>query len=266
MKIGIFDSGLGGLFTLKAIERTLPEYDYVYLGDTKRLPYGVRSHDEIYRFLKEGIDFLFAQDCLLIIVACNSASSEALRRVQEEYLPQKYPGKNVLGMIVPMTEACAEYSRVGLIATEATIHSGAYPREFAKRAPNTTLLPLATPSLVPLIETGDKEGATTALKEYLSHFTDIDALLLGCTHYAIEKDEIRKLLPEQVAIISQDTVVPEKTRDYLLRHPEIEGALSRGGTCTFYVTDLGEHFQKTAALWFGEAISIQMASIEHDVK
>ncbi len=262
MKIGIFDSGLGGLFTLKAIAHELPEYDYVYLGDTKRLPYGVRTHDEIYQFLTEGIDFLFSKECTLVIVACNSASALALRRVQEEYLPAKYPDKKVLGMIVPMTEACAGFSRVGLIATEATIQSGAYPREFAKRAPNTELSALAAPRLVPIIESGDTTELVPALKEYLSHFNNIDALLLGCTHYAIVADEIQKLLPAGVTIISQDTVVPEKTRDYLARHPEIERTLSRSSSRVFYVTLLGEHFAESAAKWFGEEIPVQEVSIE----
>jgi glutamate racemase len=256
-KIGIFDSGLGGLFTMKAIAAELPEYDYVYLGDTARLPYGTKTHDEIFSFLKEGIDFLFTRGCRLIIVACNSASAEALRQFQEAY-----PEKKVLGMIVPMTEACAAYRRVGLIATEATVHSGAYPREFKKRAPGVELEVLAAPKLVPLIEAGDIVAARAALKEYLSQFKDIDALLLGCTHYAIVRDEIKNLLPEGVAIVSQDSVVPGKTRDYLARHPEIEVDLSRGGTREFFVTDLGEHFKKTAALWFGADILIQKCVLD----
>ena len=130
MKIGVFDSGLGGLFTLSALTKKLPEYDYVYLGDTKRLPYGSRSHETIYEFLKEGVDFLFSKDCAIIIVACNTASAEALREIQQKYLPVAHPGKKVLGMIVPMTESCADFSRVGLVATSATVSSGAYANEF----------------------------------------------------------------------------------------------------------------------------------------
>lgn len=261
MKIGIFDSGLGGLFTQKAIAHELPEYDYVYLGDTARLPYGSRTHDELLQFLKEGVDFLFAHDCALIIVACNSASAEALRSVQQEYLPTAYPDRKVLGMIVPMTEACAGFKKVGLIATEATIHAGAYPHEFKKHAPGVELTTLATPKLVPLIEGGDLDGASAALSEYLAGFRDIDALLLGCTHYGIVKDQIRTLLPDGVAIISQDTVVPGKLRDYLSRHPEVTAKLSKDGTREFFVTDLGEHFKKTAVAWFGESIEIREVSI-----
>lgn len=266
MKIGIFDSGLGGLFTLKAIAEELPAYDYVYLGDTARLPYGARTHAEIFEFLKEGADFLFARDCQLVIVACNSASAEALRSVQQEYMQAAHPGRNILGMIVPMTEACAEFKKVGLIATEATVHSGAYPREFAKREPNVELVSLAVPELVPLIESGDRMGTALALEKYLEQFRDIDALLLGCTHYAIVKDEIKKFLPDEVAIVSQDTVVPGKTREYLARHPEVDGKLSKNGTREFFVTDLGEHFKKTAALWFGADISIQKTDISRGVK
>lgn len=261
MKIGIFDSGLGGLFTAKAIADALPAYDYVYLGDTARLPYGSRTHAELTQFLKEGIDFLYARDCRLVIVACNSASAEALRTVQQEYLTTAHPGRTLLGMIIPMTEACAGFKKVGLLATDATIHSGAYPREFKKRAPGVELVPLAAPKLVPLIEAGDMDGSVAVLKAYLAEFQNIDALLLGCTHYAIMQDEIRALLPDGVSIVSQDTVVPTKLRDYLARHPEIVEQLSTGSTHEFYVTDMGEHFEKTAKRWFGKDILIQNAVI-----
>ena len=266
MKIGIFDSGLGGLFTLRAIRAELPEYDYVYLGDTKHLPYGSRSHDEIFQFLKEGLAFLFEQGSGLVIVACNSASAEALRRVQNEYLPEHYPDRKVLGMIVPMTEACASFRHVGLIATTATVHSGAYEREFKKRAPTTRLTSLATPNLVPLIESGDMYGVKSNLATYLASFTDIDALLLGCTHYAIVKDMIRSLVSESVAIVSQDTVVPQKTREYLARHEEIEKTLSRGATSIFCVTEMNDHFERLAKEWFGDTIAIQTVTIGEGVK
>lgn len=264
MKIGIFDSGLGGLFTMKAIAKTLPEYDYVYLGDTKRLPYGSRSHETIYQFLKEGVDFLFAKDCALIIVACNTASAEALRRLQMEYLPKAYPGRNVLGMIVPMSEACAGFSRVGLVATNATVASGAYPREFKKRAPKAKIFQLATPLLVPLIESGDKRLTQSALKEYLVYFNSkkIDALLLGCTHYGVAKKDFQKLLPKSVKIISQDAVVPKKTKEYLARHPEIQSKLSKRGKREFYVTDITDNFKKMANVWFGAKIVVKKVNIE----
>ncbi len=264
MKIGIFDSGLGGLFTLSAIAKVLPEYDYVYLGDTKRLPYGSRSHETIYEFLKEGVDFLFAKDCALIIVACNTASAEALRELQQNYLHKKYPGRNVLGMIVPMAEACAGYSRVGLVATSATVSSGAYEREFKKRAKKSKIFSLATPLLVPFIESGDIAHMRPVLADYLKYFNSkkIDALLLGCTHYGIVKNEFKKLLPKGVVILSQDTVVPKKTKEYLARHPEIASKLSKKGTRAFYVTDITPMLKKLANKWFGKDIQIKKVTIE----
>ncbi len=264
MKIGVFDSGLGGLFTLKAIAKALPEYDYVYLGDTKRVPYGSRSHDTIYEFLKEGIDFLFAKNCALIIVACNTASAEALRRVQQEYLPKKYPGRSVLGMIVPMAEACAGYTNVGLIATTGTASSGAYPREAAKRAPGTKILSIAAPLLVPIIEAGNKKLLGPVLKDYLSAWKGkkLDAVLLGCTHYPIVKTAFRKLLPKRVALISQDTVVPKKLGIYLIKHPEISTRLSTNGTRAFYVTDVTPEMEKLAKRWFGKEITIEKVVID----
>ncbi len=264
MKIGVFDSGLGGLFTMSAISKALPEYDYVYLGDTKRLPYGARSHEAIYEFLKEGVDFLFSKNCVLIIVACNSASAEALRELQQKYIPKKYPGRNVLGMIVPMTEAGAEFARVGLVATTATISSGAYEKEFKKRAEKSKIFPLATPLLVPFIESGDITHMRPVLADYLKYFNTkkIDALLLGCTHYGIVKSEFKKLLPKNVTILSQDTVVPKKTKEYLVRHPEIASQLSRKGTRAFYVTDITPVVKKLANKWFGKEIKIQKVSIE----
>lgn len=264
MKIGIFDSGLGGLFTMSAIAKALPEYDYVYLGDAKRLPYGSHSHETIYEFLKEGIDFLFSKNCILVIVACNTASAEALRELQQNYLPQKYPNRSVLGMIVPMTEASAQFSRVGLVATSATVSSGAYERQFKKQAKKTKLFSLATPLLVPCIESGEIKLLQSMLEEYLKYFRNkkIDALLLGCTHYGIVKKEFKKLLPKNVVLISQDTVVPQKTKKYLINHPEISAKLSIKKTRTFYVTEATPQFKKLANEWFGKTIKIKKVSIE----
>lgn len=264
MKIGVFDSGLGGLFTLSALRKTLPEYDFVYLGDTKRLPYGSKSPEAIYSFLKEGVDFLFSKKCSLIIVACNTASAEVLRKLQQEYIPSHYPGKNALGMIVPLSEAASGFSRVGLVATTATIASGAYSREFAKRAPKTILFSLATPLIVPFIEQGEISLMRPALEEYLRFFSNkkIEALILGCTHYGIAKKEFKKLLPKDTVIISQDTVVPKKTKEYLARHPEIEGKLSRNGEVALYVTDSTPEYKKLALRWFGKDGIIKKTAIE----
>ena len=264
MKIGVFDSGLGGLFTMKSIVKILPDYDYVYLGDTKRLPYGSRSHETIYEFLKEGVDFLFSKNCTLIIVACNTASAEALRTLQQEYLPNKYADKKVLGMIVPIVEECSTYKTVGLIGTSATIASGAYQKEASRQGIKTKIIGLPTPLLVPIIENGEKKWIIPVLKNYLSNFKDkkIEALILGCTHYAIIKKEIIKNLPKKTVIISQDISIPKKTRDYLTNHPEINNVLSKNKTREFFVTDITPTFKKTASKWFGKEIVIQKANIE----
>ncbi len=263
MKIGVFDSGLGGLFTMKSVVKSLPEYDYVYLGDTKRLPYGSRSHETIYEFLKEGVDFLFSKNCALIIVACNTASAEALRTLQQEYLPKKYPNKKVLGMIVPIVEECAQYKTVGLIGTSATIASGAYQKESARQGAKTKIVGLPTPLLVPIIENGETKWITPVLKEYIKKFANkkIEALILGCTHYAIIKKEIASLVPKKVTIISQDEIIPKKTKNYLIRHPEIAIELSRGKTREFFVTDITPTFQKTAKKWFGKGVILETATL-----
>ena len=262
MKIGVFDSGLGGLFTLRALREAMPEYDYAYLGDTKRVPYGSRSHETIYQFLVEGLEFLFAQDCALVIVACNTASAEALRRVQQEWLPPRYPDRKVLGMIVPLAEACAPYQRVGVIGTEATVRSGAYERECAVRAPGTTVSSVAAPLLVPLIEAGDTAHIRPVLKDYLKAFegTEIDALVLACTHYPVIREDFQALLP-RVALIGQDTVVPEKAREYLARHTDIEALLSKGGTIELSVTDLTPHYAERAKEWFGSDATLTLVTL-----
>ena len=252
MKIGVFDSGLGGLFTLRSLREMLPQYDYVYLGDTKRVPYGPRAHEEIYRFLLEGLDFLYAQDCALVIVACNTASAEALRRVQQDYLPLNHPNRRVLGMIVPLAEACAPYQRVGVIGTEATVRSGAYARECAVRAPGALVRAVAAPLLAPLIEAGELERVPAALAGYVSAFAgwDMQALVLACTHYPIVRSEFAAMLPG-VTFIGQDTVVPGKTREYLARHPELETTLSKEGSFKLFVTELTPHCAERAKEWFG---------------
>ena len=263
MKIGIFDSGLGGLFTMKGIAKAMPAYDYVYLGDTKRLPYGNRSADTIFEFLKDGVDFLFSKECLLVIVACNTASAEALRRVQREYLPKKYPGKRVLGMIVPTVEECAGMDRVGIIATTGTINSKAYEKEFKKRSPKTKVISYSAPLLVPLIENGGKKWIEPVLAEYLKNFKNkkIEALILGCTHYPLVERAIKKIMGKDVAIISQNKIIPPKIKDYLKRHGEIDRKLSKKSSRQFFVTDITLHFQKLAKEWFGKDIKLKKVEI-----
>lgn len=266
MQIGVFDSGLGGLITLRAVAKQLPEYDYVYLGDTKRVPYGDHSQNTIYSYLKEGIDFLVSKKCALIIVACNTASAEALGKLQRSYLPKKYPKIRVLGMIVPIVEECTRYKKIGLIGTQATIDSKAYPKEFKRQGSNTQVQMIATPLLVPIIENGEHALIKPLLEKYLTRFKNIDALILGCTHYPIIKKEIRSLLSKQIIIIAQDTIIPRKTKEYLQNHPEIERKLSQKSLRTFYATEITPTLRKHAVGWFGTDLQLKKATIEQRSK
>ena len=254
MKIGVFDSGLGGLILLKAIVKKLPQYDYVYLGDTQRVPYGNRSQATIYEFTRQAVDFLFKKNCQLIIVACNTASAVALRKIQREYLPKHYPGRRVLGVIIPTAEASASSSPIGVLATESTVISKAFIRELNKLNPKVTVYQQAAPLLVPLVENHAIKWAEPILKSYLSPLLTykVRGIILGCTHYPLLKGKIKKLA-KGVRIISQDEVIPAKLADYLKRHPDISSKLTKNGKRELYVTDLTENIQDKAKSWFGEA-------------
>ena len=266
--IGVFDSGFGGLHILRGIVKELPEYDFVYLGDTARNPYGTRSKEVVYGFTKQGVDFLFEQGSELVVLACNTASAEALRKIQMEYLPKKYPGKRVIGVVIPAVEAVigsTRSGRVGVIATEGTIHSKAFAHEILKKSPKLKIFSKACPLLVPLIEEGEHDlpHADLILKTYLNPVlkNNIDTLVLGCTHYGIVEDKIQKIAGKKVKIISEAKIVPKKLREYLGRHPEIENKLSKKGKRTFYSTDLTEKFQKLGSKFFGKKINVQKAQL-----
>ncbi len=259
MKIGIFDSGLGGLIIAKAIKKALPQYDYVYLGDTKRVPYGNRSHETVYEFAKQGIDYLFQKEnCILVILACNTASARALRKIQQEYLPllnqKNKVKKNVLGVLIPTAEESVKYNRVGIIGTVGTVASGTFIDEIKKLNKKTLVFQNAAPMLVPLAEAGEKILALDFLKKYLSFFKGkkIDALALGCTHYPFYKKEIRKILPKNIKIISQDEIIPKKVSEYLINHPEITKNLSKNKTIQILLTDLTLNIEKLAKKWLGK--------------
>lgn len=239
MKIGLFDSGLGGLTILKAVARALPEYDYEFYGDTANLPYGDKSEETIYELTKRGMEHLFARDCALIIVACNTASAETLRRLQDEYLVDAYPDRRILGVIIPTIEdvSAAGISRALLIGTRRTIESHKFEKEFAKVAPAPELVSEATPALVPLIEMGDHEPALTEVLRVVAGVGEVDGLILGCTHYCVLKDALRRELPADIKIFSQDEIIPSKLADYLDKHPEIESKLGREGTRNIFLTD-----------------------------
>ncbi len=238
MKIGFFDSGLGGLIMLRAAAKHLPHYDYVYYGDTAHVPYGDRSEEEIYNLTRIGVQHLFEAGCALVIIACNTASAESTRRLQEEFLPYAYPGRKILGVIIPTVEALfySQNTNALLIGTKRTIDSQKYLHELEKKEiRNVALTTLATPELVPLIEAGRNTDAADRALQYIRSVKMHEVLVLGCTHYAAIKVRLRRSLPG-VKVISQDEVLPSKLAQYLERHTEIERTLSREGTRVVHLT------------------------------
>ncbi|MCL5666692.1 MAG: glutamate racemase [Patescibacteria group bacterium] len=263
MKIGIFDSGLGGLVITKAVINRLPQYDYVYLGDTKRVPYGNRSPETVYEFAKAAVNFLFQQDCLLVILACNTASALALRKIQQEFMPKNYPGRRILGVIIPTVEALGEQSRkVGILGTAGTVKAKIYNSEINKIYPNTKVISQAAPLLVPLIENNGLKWAGGILESYLEPLkkAGVDNIILGCTHYPILKTKIKKLAGKKIKINSQDEIVPEKLADYLRRHAEIAEKLSRRKRRLFLVTDKNTNFNEVAGQLFGKKIKFKLVN------
>jgi glutamate racemase len=260
MKIGVFDSGLGGLAITRAIIDRLPQYDYIYLGDTKRVPYGNRSQETIHDFTAEALNFLFASNCQIVILACNTASADALRKTQQEYLPAKYPNRRILGVIIPTVEAVAASGaqNVGVLATQSTVDSGAYSYEFSRQSPATAVANRPAPLLVPLIENDGLRYIEPVLEDYLKGL-DADALILGCTHYSLIKDLVRKKW--KGSVFSQDEIVPEKLADYLERHPEHENLLEKTGRYEFNVTDLTSGYRKLATQIFGSEVDLRKVEI-----
>ncbi len=268
--IGVFDSGFGGLAILKDIVKQLPQYHYRYLGDTARSPYGSRPSETVLKFTKQAIDFLFKEDCELIIVACNTASAEALSEIQQHYLPKKHPnGKRVLGVIVPTIEHVAELpgvERIGLLATEATVASNAFGRELKKIALHGRLYSVAAPLLVPLVEAGERDAFVrdTILRRYLAPLLKkrIDTLILGCTHYGHLEKPIRKILGNKIRITNEGPVVAKKLEEYLFRHPEIESRLSKTRRADFFTTDKSERFDRLGKIFYGKKILSKIAHLE----
>lgn len=262
MKIGIFDSGVGGLIIAKSIRKLMPEYDYVYLGDTKRVPYGNRSHEAVFEFTKQGVDYLFRKEnCEIIIIACNTASARSLRKIQQEYLPKNFPDRKVIGVLIPTAEECVKYNRVGIIGTQGTVASNTFPDEIFKlnhakgrASKNTKVFQNPAPMLVTLAEEGEKKSATQFIKKYLEPFKtkNIEALALGCTHYPFFKKEIKGILPNNIKVISQDEIIPKKLKDYFSRHPEITKKLSKNKTTKILLTDLTKNIEKLSQKWFGK--------------
>ena len=266
--IGVFDSGFGGIDILRGIVEELPNYDYIYLGDTARTPYGTRSREIVYEFTEQAVDFLFKNGAELIILACNTASSDALRKIQQEYLPKYYPEKKVLGVLIPAAEEAVKKTtnkKVGVIATEGTVKSGAFERELKKLKPKIKVFPKACPLIVPIVETGEEDSGVveTILENYLEPLikNNIDTLILGCTHYGILEDKIKKIIGEDIYIISEANIIPKKLRDYLKRHPKIEEKLTKNGEVIFYSTDITDKFVLLGSKFFGKEIKTERVSL-----
>lgn len=263
-KIGIFDSGLGGLYVARAVRQAMPEYDYAYLGDTLNVPYGGRSMEAIYQLSKSAIQYLFdVQGCDLAIIACNTASVTALRKLQKEFLLGAYADKRILGVIVPTLESATELgaTQIGLIATEYTVRSKIYDEEIAKITPRASIFGQPTPLLVPLIENQGEKYMDMVLQDYLEPLIEqgLDSLILGCTHYIAIKDRVRDITRHRVRVLSQDEIIPPKLKDYLIRHPEMEERLSKGGTFDVFATDVNPSFLKNVEKLMGNEMIAQKA-------
>jgi glutamate racemase len=269
--IGIFDSGLGGLTVLKDIRNRLPQYDYLYLADSARAPYGGHSKETITEFSRQAANWLFDHGCNLVIFACNTASAQALRTLQQEWLPSvdKDPSKpkRILGVVRPLVETAMEITkgRVGVLATRATVESNAFVHELKKLRPDIVVRQNAAPLLVPLIEEGWIKRTVTRqiLKGYLRPLKDanIDTLILGCTHYPLLISLLRPLLPNNVTILDAGPIVATKLVNYLKRHPEIETQLTKTGTTKFYTTDDPKRFATQAGRWWGQVIQAERATL-----
>ncbi|HBJ76339.1 MAG TPA: glutamate racemase [Porphyromonadaceae bacterium] len=262
--IGIFDSGYGGLSVFREIKKLLPQSDYLYLGDNAHVPYGGRSFDMVYKFTWEAVQYLFQQNCMLVIVACNTASAKALRSIQQKNLPKMgNPLARVLGVIRPTAEKVGKITRtkhIGILGTEGTIASESYTMEIKKLFPEIKVVGHACPMWVPLVECGeyDAEGADYYVKkdieEIMEKDSQIDTLILACTHYPLLLSKIKKYTPQGVTIISQGEWVAKSLENYLYRHPEIEGLCSKGGTTCFCTTDAGKDFKSHASIFLGSEI------------
>lgn len=269
--IGIFDSGYGGLTILNEIRKILPEYDYLYLGDNARTPYGTRSFDVVYKFTLQCVEYLFSQGCHLVILACNTASAKALRTIQQNDLPNIDPARRVLGVIRPTVEEVGKLTttnHIGLFATSGTVLSNSYPLEIHKIFPTVVVTSEACPMWVPLIE--NNEYATPGADYFVRKHThnlmkqdnNIDAVILGCTHYPLLKEKIEKEMPDHVHIISQGEIVARSLADYLHRHPEMEVKCSKNQTIRYLTTENPGKFTSSASVFLADEIVAEHVEVE----
>lgn len=268
--IGIFDSGYGGLTILKEIRKALPQYDYIYLGDNARAPYGTRSFDIVYRFTLESVKYLFAHGCPLVILACNTASAKALRTIQQHDLPGIDPSRRVLGVIRPTVERLAQYTNtghIGIFGTPGTIQSESYNMEISKLHPTYHPVGHACPMWVPLIENGEStsDGADFFVRQEIFRLLDkdpaIDTIILACTHYPILLDKIRRYVPDHIKLLTQGEIVADSLVDYLHRHSEMESRLQKNnsqqgeGKCTYLTSENSVKFSTMASLFLGNPVT-----------
>lgn len=255
---------------LKEIVKRMPQYDYLYLGDNARAPYGTRSFETVYEYTLQCVKQLFAMDCELVVLACNTASAKALRTIQQKDLPLIAPQKRVLGVIRPTTEVVGKYSKtghIGVLGTTGTVTSNSYPIEIAKFFPQLNVSQEACPMWVPLVENNEFEsdGADYFIKKnidsLLSKDDKIDTIILGCTHYPLLMNKIKKYLPSNITLLSQGEIVADSLKDYLQRHTELEQKCSKGGSIDFYTTDAPENFDKAASLFFGKPVQSKHLAI-----
>ena len=264
--IGIFDSGYGGLTILHGIRQLLPQYDYLYLGDNARAPYGTRSFDVVYEFTRQAVIRLFEMGCHLVILGCNTASAKALRSIQQKDLPKLDPKRRVLGVIRPTAEVIGKLTQsrhVGVFATEGTIKSESYNLEIQKLFPDICVTGVACPFWVPLVEynEADSPGADYFVKKCINQLfrqdADIDTVILGCTHYPILLPKIHNYIPRGVRIVSQGEYVAEALQQYFVRHPDIEQRCTKGGQVHYLTTENPEKFKEQAQVFLNERIEVE---------
>jgi len=265
--IGVFDSGYGGLTVLSEFFKELPDYDFYYLGDNARSPYGTRSFETVYNYTLQAVKKLFEMGCQLVILACNTASAKALRSIQQNDLPKIDPSRRVLGVIRPSVEAIGAYTKtnqIGVLGTNGTVVSNSYPLEIKKIFPEIIVYQEACPMWVPLVENNEHHGdgadyfIEKNIKSLLNQQNHIDTIILGCTHYPLLIEKIKKYVPEHISIISQGKIVADSLKDYLRRHPEMDERCSKNGKHKFFTTESPEIFTQRAKVFCD-----QLSAVEH---
>ena len=269
--IGIFDSGYGGLTILSQIRERMPQYDFLYLGDNARTPYGTRSFEVVYEFTSQAVKTLFDMGCQLVILACNTASAKALRTIQQIDLPKIDPRKRVLGIIRPTVEYLNDITQsrhIGILATSGTIKSQSYPLEIKKLFPDIVAVGEACPIWVPLVENGEaqSEGADYFIRRHINNLLDkddkIDTIILGCTHYPILYNKIRQYTPTHIKVVTQGEYVAKSLANYLERHPEMDTLCTKEGICRFLTTESVDIFKQHASIFFEEEIQVKSISLK----